>query len=299
MNFSLVFEHSGDTIPFVALNPEILEYYVNQINQCGLNKFWLQDKQIPVDIRNYIETLIKTTVSVNQWLLPLTDNSISVFEGKDCLDQDNLNAIHAQWVSLQKIQVDINRKRKELGYSEFIEGVHDLYPDSERFPQLGDVITKLNKTKEFDSLNWPLIHRLERSFSRIRMSCSDDWVEFHNPFSKKYVTLDTSNFCLPFNHLGRSQYDKFINFDLDLQHNDENTFNEFLGFVELNLDMPQTKSYSQEYLSWCSANGRTPSGEFIPLGNIPDLSTNLKKYRIMILQNLELGNSIHINLSKG
>ena len=39
MKFSLVFENSGDEIPFYATNPEVLEYFVDTINKDYTNKF--------------------------------------------------------------------------------------------------------------------------------------------------------------------------------------------------------------------------------------------------------------------
>lgn len=298
MNFSLIFENTGDSLPCVALNPDILEYYVEEINQRGLNSFRLINHGI-FSIPTHVDTLRSTIKKINSWLEPLTDVTFPVLEDQEYLDQDRLNYMHALWVRLQSYKVDIDQRRKMLNYSELIERIHDAYPDSERFPVLSDVIGKIGARQEFDSLNVPLIHGLEIKFDLLNFQCHEKWVEIPNPFPKTYVTFDVCNFYLPFNHLGRTQYNKFASYDYDYKHQDENTFNELLGFVDLNLRRPETKSYSMEYLEWCKATGREPSGELIPLGNIINLTQNLRQYRILVLNNILKRNNFQIHLTKG
>lgn len=299
MQFSIVFDTSGDTIPFTALNPEIVEYYVGQLTQCNLNGFWTSNPNYATNLDSKIRELNQGLEESNAWLIPLFDQSLKTFDHEDYLDQDNLNYLHAAWVKVHSCRYDIDRKRKQAEFKGLPEQIHDMYPDEERFPLLGDIVHKIGKKQFFEKLNAPLIHGIEESFTNIIFKCFDNWVEFTNPFPKQKINNDICNLFLPFGHLGRTQYNKFVHFDFDLKHTDENTFNELLGFVGLSLTPPQTRGYSSEYISWCKLHNREPSGESIPLGNIPDLLTNLKKYRIIVLRNTIAGNKFRIDLHKG
>lgn len=298
MNFSLVFENSGDVLPFQALTPEFLEFYVEQLEQQGLNSFHFTGGTL-LGVTNHISAFRAATEKVNAWLETLIGATIPVLSDHEYLDQDNLNYIHAYWVRLQKHPVDIDQRRRVLGHNNLIEKVHDSYPDNERFPLLGDVIQKIEKNSEFSSLNAPWLHGLENKFDVIKFQCHQEWLEFNNPWPKDIATLDVCNLYLPFAHLGRTQYNKFVTYDQDYQHNDENTFNEILKYIEISLRRPETKPYSPEYLQWCADSGKVPSGDLIPLGNIPDLVENLYRYRILLLNNVLAKNNFQIHLNKG
>lgn len=299
MKFSIVFDNSGDAIPFIALNPEVVTYYVDQLAQSNLNNFWTTNPDYAVNVNAKISELHQSLIESNVWMTELFDLSFNTFDDMSYLDQTNLNYLHAAWVNVQSCRYNIDQKRKESKFTGLPEQLHDMYSDEERFPAFGDVVNKIGKSRTFDRLNTPLIHGIEESFVRISFKCSDNWVEFNNPFPKNIINNDSCNLFLPFNHLGRTQYNKFVNFDLDLLHADENTFNELLGFVGLSLAPPQTIGYSNEYINWCKQHNREPSGQNIPLGNIPDLLTNLTKYRIIVLRNTSAGNNFRIELHKG
>jgi hypothetical protein len=104
---------------------------------------------------------------------------------------------------------------------------------------------------------------------------------------------------LGFRHLGRTLYNKFNNFDLNLDYQDENTFDQLLGFVEIGLKMPQTVELSKEYISWCKQHNKIPSGDYLNIGNIPELYSNLTKYRQVMYRNSLQNNSFSIQLTKG
>jgi hypothetical protein len=118
---------------------------------------------------------------------------------------------------------------------------------------------------------------------------------YGNFFVHFRLLLYGMNLKLSFNHLGRTLYDKFINFDVNLEHNDENSFNELLGFVTISLTPTQTIPLSLEYVNWCKQHNRTPIGNYLNIGNIPNISENLTKYRIIIFRNLLKNNKFSIN----
>lgn len=299
MEFSIVFEKTGDSLPFVAINPDVVEYYVDCLSQHNLNSFFTDDPGYAKSVNSKITKLHQGLLDANVWISELFDQTLDTFNHEDYLDQNNLNHLHAEWVKLHSHRYDIDQKRTKAKFQGLPEFIHTQYPDSERFPKFGDVVSKIEKTRSFDQLNNPFIHGIESSFSNVVFKCTDNWIEFNNPFPKTLTSLNSCNLFLPFRHLGRSQYNKFTNFDFDLTYNDENTFNELIGFVGLSLNHPQSISYSKEYINWCKQHARELTGEKIPLGNIPDLLANLKKYRIIVFRNTMAGHKFRIDLHKG
>lgn len=296
MNFSIVFENTKDAIAFKAIRPDVVEYFVNTIDQLGINKFSSTHSGVAITIKSRIKKLEATLDSINTWLGPLINKQFKI-DSDSSIDQHTLNRLHADWVKSQSIIYDIEQKRQQLGYQGVAEQIHNMYPDDIRFVRLGDLLDKLGKKQEYNLLNFPGIHLTESSFSHLRFSADIDWIEIENPFPPSYVTNDICNLYLPFNHLGRTLYNKFINFDSNLEFDDENTFNELLKFVEINLAPPQVMPYSQEYVEWCKIHKRDPSGDVgIPLGNIPDLVQNLTKYRKIIMDNLLCSNAFTIKI---
>jgi hypothetical protein len=84
---------------------------------------------------------------------------------------------------------------------------------------------------------------------------------------------------------------------LDLKHNDENSFDQLLGFVDLKLLPAQTIPLSREYQQWCQSINQVASGDNLTLGNIPDLPDRLTEYRHLIYKNLKNNNNFSIHLA--
>lgn len=297
MKFSLTFDDTGDSIPFVAVNPDILEYYTDALNRENSNKFFSIDQTAP-NISRSIDSLIDIVEQVNQWPIEILENRITELTTLDCLDQHLLNYLHANWVNSQKTLYDIQEKRSRYS-SEITERIHDMYPDEISKAPIGDILKKLNLDNLYDQIN-TRIHTIETCFAYMKFSCNQKkWFDVINPFGKDRITNNITNLEISFNHLGRSLHDKFCNFDLDLEFNDENSFDQLLGFVGLRLIPPQTIPLSQEYISWCTKHGKVPSGVRISLGNIPDLDKKLLDYRKIILRNLKSSNAFFIKLNRG
>lgn len=300
MKFSLVFDKSGDTITAQAINPEVVEFYIDKLNTLDVNSFSLDNPLQAINVKKTIIDFNETIKRINTWLEPLFDTSLPTYEFDEYLDQRVLNHFHVIWVKSKTLKYDIDKKRFQLDHG-LGEHLYRLYPDDIKFPILVDVITKLEKYQEFISLNDPLLHGIESSISYYKFKCCSElnWVDIENPFSKNLVNNTVSNIYLPFQHLGRTLYNKFIFYDHNLEYDDENTFNELLGFVSVNLMPPQTIPYSEEYISWCTKHNREPSGNSLPLGNIPDLFENLTTYRKIFLRNLLNNNKFSLTINKG
>jgi hypothetical protein len=303
MKFSLVFENSGDSIPFQTVNSgldEILTYYVENLNERNLNKF---SSPIGHTVNTAINTLHETIIECNKFVYELLDRNIDTYATEDYLNQRNLNKLHADWVNSQKVKYNILEKRKQYG-SKQAEQIHNIFSDDIPTPIIGSVISRLGYTDIYGQIN-RAVHTLENMFTNVVFSVDnydfvdEHVVEFLNHFSTSYITNDICNFKFSFDHLGRMLEDKFKSFDYDLEFDDENTFNELIGVVEINLMAPQTIPLSNEYVLWCKKINKTPSGKYFNIGNIPDLTENLTKYRQIIFRNSLQNNFFSIQLNKG
>ena len=296
MNFSLIFNNSGDSIDFVSTNPDLVEYYVDQLNQRKTNSFHVQIPTWADSVTQDINHLLSVLEDVNSWIEELTDWRYETFELEHYLNQQNLNTLHAKWVDSRKKIYNIDDKRIEYDYKGMAEHIHAMFPDHERSILLGNLLHKLNRSQQYDQVN-QAVHKVESRFNQINFETSDAYhYDFPNIFNKSVLTNDIANFNLTFNHLGRTLYNKFQNFDLNLEHDDENSFDQLLGFVDLTLLPAQTIPLSGEYQQWCQSMNRVAYGNNLTLGNIPDLPDRLTEYRQLIYKNLKNNNNFSIHL---
>jgi hypothetical protein len=280
----------------VSTNPGLVEYYVDQLNQRKTNSFCVQNNTWADSVTQDINHLHSVLEQVNNWIEELTNWRYDVFELEGYLNQKNLNKLHATWVRSQNQMYDIDAKRQQNNFTGIVEHIHDLFPDNERFVMLGNLLTKLNRSQQYDQINHA-VHKLESKFNQINFEISNgSWQEFSNIFDRYILTNSIANFNLTFNHLGRTLYDKFHTFDLNLEHDDENSFDQLLGFVDLKLLPAQTIPLSQEYQQWCRTMNQVVCGNNLTLGNIPDLHERLTEYRQLIYKNLKSNNNFLIHL---
>jgi hypothetical protein len=293
--YRIVFDRTGDEIPFVPVNLELLEFYLEQLDQQNLNNFWPCKSDLAKIIFVKLQKLKDSVLEINTWLNDLANFEIEVLDNEQYLDQRVLNKMHAEWVRSQNLIYDIQKKRLQLNFSSLAEKIHEMFPDDIQTPPLAVVIEKLGLKETYNSLNEPHIHSLELMFNRIKFTVSDTWTKIaDNPFDKKLLTNNQANLSISFNHLGRTLYNKFLNFDTTLEFDDENSFDELLGYVTLSLQPSQTIPFSSEYIAWCKSNNREPIGDNLNIGNIPNLSENLTKYRTIVFRNLLSNNKFSI-----
>jgi hypothetical protein len=297
MEFQIAFDQSGDTIPFVSVNDQILEFYVDYLSVRDLNSFELTSPQTVFDIAEKICSLDNNIIKNNSWMEILLDQTMESTTELNYLDQDRLNRYHADWVNSQGILYDIDAKRQQHSYTGLVEKIHDLFPDDIRYPSMATVLDHLGYQNMYDTINLD-IHTIEGFFSTLKYQVKNhSWVGIKNPFLHQGLSHSIANFRLAFNHLGRTLYNKFLNRSCIEYHHDENTYNELLGFVELSLQPPQSSDMSPEYISWCQRQNREPLGQYLNFGNIPDLDKHLTDYRIVIYRNGLKNNSFSIQLT--
>jgi len=296
MNFSVVFQNSGDSIPFQTVSTttaDVLVYYVENLNNRNLNQF---SSGVGDGVKSTVDKLHSTIVKCNDFVYELLDQYIDTYSEEEYLEQTNLNKLHADWVKFQKVSYNILKKKSQYG-SDQAEHIHTMFPDSIPEPPVGTIIDKLGMSVLFADINQS-IHQVEAFFRNVKFSTAE-WVELPNMFDKSILSNSICNFSLPFNHLGRSLYDKFLDFDHDLEFDDENSFNELLGIVSIKLIPPQTILLSSEYVEWCKEHNRVPCGNSLNIGNILDLDKRLTDYRKIIFRNTLQNNNFSIQLNKG
>ena len=297
MSFSLIFDNSGDSINFVSVYPDLTEYYINQLNQKKANSFRVLDNKWAESVTHDIDYLHTGLVEVNNWIEQLADWRYETFESADYLNQEILNKFHTQKTQGQNQIYDIDAKRYQYNFTGVAELIHNMFPDDIRFVMIGDIVKKLNRYQPYEQIN-QAVHKLESRFNQLYFGMADNsQQECPNIFNKSILTNNIAHFNLSFHHVGRTLYNKFQSFDLKLEHDDENSFNELLGFVDIRLVPAQTIPLSIEYRQWCQSMNRVACGDKLTLGNIPDLSDRLTEYRQLIYKNLKNNNNFSIHLA--
>jgi len=302
MKFQIAFDQTGDTIPFISLNDQILEFYVDYLTVQNLNSFELLSPQTSVDMSEKIHSLNDTIKKNNALLKILLDRPMEMVEDLEYLDQLRLSKYHADWVNTLRLDIlyDIDAKRQQYNYTGLVEKIHNLFPDDIRHPAVSTVLLRLGYKNIHDKINFD-IHDIEDLFNQVDYKVKNqDWVAVENPFLHQGLNHHRANFKLSFHHPGRTLYNKFLYQDnvVDItEHNDENNYRELLGFVDLNLLPPESIEMSPEYIKWCRAQNRVPLGHYLNLGNIPDLAKHLTDYRIVIYRNALKNNSFSIQLT--
>ena len=289
MKFSIVFSGSGDLLEFTALSFEayqLLEYYTEKLTKENNNYFFFHSNNVNND-PNWIDKKIKklhnSIMEVNKHIYDITGELIDTFKYEDYLNQDTLNKLHADWVKSHRIMYKIS------------DVLRNMLPDNVDTLPLGTILSKLNLSELYSEIN-KTIHQLEGAFNDIKFSTSN-WISFNNSSPTKLITNDICNFRISFYHLGRTLYNKYQYFDTELQYDDENSFNEVLGYIDMNLVKPQTISLSPEYLSWCNWHNKIPTGNHLNIGNLINLESRLTDYRLIICRNMRSNNNFSINLN--
>jgi len=285
MNFSIVYNKSGDDIQFLARSSEsfeLLEYYVQNLNADTANTFNFRNG---ADVTGLSNILIDAVDDVNTFIYPFIDSYVpDLLNIESCFDQYTLNKIHADWANNLLSEYNINDKKEK--YSRdfgIVNDICNLYPDDMPIVTVSTVLSRLNLLERYSKLNEP-VHELELAFNKFDY-CSASEVVHVNPFSKSLATHDVCHFNILFNHLGRPLYGKFQSFDMICEHDDENTFNELHGMVSLSLKQAETIPFSKEFIAWCKRNNKTPAGRNLGIGNIVDLQDNLTEYRKLVYRN--------------
>ena len=299
MNFSLVFENSGDSIPFTTVaNQELFEFFVDKSNAESKNLF-SNKQRLAKEIDKRLTDLHWAISKSNEVLYSLIGKSFKQCNNlDDYLEQDFLNKTHADWVKSQYDIVDIDKLRSSNDSQVAILGnrLHELYPDEIRQINTAPAMEKLGYLYPYEEVNMS-VHRLESCFNQQNLEFSADtkWEVFDNPFKDSIIsTNDIVNFSFGYTYVGRQYYNKFEYFDDELKYDDHYNYEKLEFSFQISLKKPQTILYSKEFLQWANKTGAKLITTQIPIGNINDLGKNLFEYRKIVYRNSQADNSASI-----
>ena len=298
MNFELVYDNSGDTLPFVAVNPDLAEYYIHAVQAKNVNNF-SRFGQAVNEITTLIHNLNNTVLEINKFIHLYIGYKLPVLPPDGYLDQAALNKYHADWANSHEIMFNIDDmlKHSDPDVRAEFEKVNELYPTDIRDATLSSILNTLGKLDVYEQINID-IHYLEASFRKVLYEAHGDeyYTVIKNSFDESIITNDICNLKISYHVKGRTLYDKFLFFDNDLEYCDENNHTTQSTRLELNLAQPQTIPLSAEYKQWCQSHDRYPTGDFLNLGNIVDIQNKVTDYRQIVYRNLVSNNNCKLEL---
>ena len=214
MKFYLVFNPSGDVIPLRTDKPDLLEYFIDFLEKHTANKFNLMSghkfgrpKQLQQILHKFNHSLVGQLIS-----FACPDDELRL------LDQNLLNEIHCQWVHSNHKQFRMSDLQQKYP---MLQPLFDQISDDIDTVSFSEICYKYNLQDLYFSINSE-VHQVESMFNRMRFQATFDrdynWIEIKNIFPKSYTSNSVSNLSLSFAHYGRTLYDKFRTFDLDLTH---------------------------------------------------------------------------------
>jgi hypothetical protein len=166
----------------------------------------------------------------------------------DWLDQHNLNVLHERWVKLQ------------ITHKNIVE-----------------LLLKMpnNVVKKFHEIN-ALIHTIEKNWNITYINEKTTAWQTPNIFGSDILKFGIWQAELTYQNLGRSNYDKWLNYDSNLHDTDTNNFTNFGGQVRFNLTHPVEQTTPLSYVEYCQKHNISPYGNKLPLGNFKNSITELR-----------------------
>jgi hypothetical protein len=300
MKFLLVFDNSGDSLPFeVKYNHELFEFFVDHTNKKLQNSF-TNNQALYKDLDPAITHLHWSVSKTNEVLYNLINESFKQHTDlENYLDQQFLNQLHADWVFSQRHDINIDDMRFNSNTSQSSIGskLHELYPDEIRVIKTAEAMEKLGYIYPYEEVNMS-IHRLEKSFTQMEFKADNKWEVFKNPFLNNMISNnDVVNFSFGYTYVGRQYYNKFKYFDSNLDCQDHYNYETLEFAFQMNLSRPETIPFSSEALNWATGQNIKLIAEQIPIANIVDLETNLVDYRKMLYRNSRDNNRAKIVLN--
>jgi hypothetical protein len=290
MKFSLIFDKSGDCLPFeVVANHELFEFFVDQATQKQQNSF-SNNQKLFSELDKKITHLHWAISKTNEILYNLIGRSFDQHTDLEkYLDQNFLNKIHSDWVFSQYNEVDIDALRYSttLNKAKLGNQLHELYPDEIRVVKTAPAMEKLGYIYPYEEVNLG-VHCLEIAFNKqnLEFSADNKWDVFDNPFIDSIISNNNvTNFSFGYTYVGRQYYNKFEFFDDNLTYSDHYNYEQLQFSFQLNLQKPQTIPYSKEAIAWANTHGVPLTTDQLPIANIVDISKNLFEYRKVLFRN--------------
>jgi hypothetical protein len=238
----LVWSQTGDSLDLDLDNPVVAEYWVDQLTRDQKNQFVCTEVNIP-NTQELVDALTAVNAVLEKIKLdPLMDPAC------DWINQDNLNILHERWVKIQY-------KHKNI--------VNLI----SKFPN--------NVIEQFHNVNL-LIHKIENPIKASYIN--DQRVTWQTPniFGPEIAKFGVWQAEIHYQNLGRSNYEKWKNYDSNLIDTDTNNFTHIGGLVYFNIGHPVLQSPPANYVEYCQQHNISPYGNKLPLGNFKISITDLR-----------------------
>ncbi len=247
----LVWSLTGDEIPLVPCNNELYEYFVAQLQSLNTNRY----VGPYMDHSELFAQLDESLQSLNHIIKHKFKITVFDIDSPNWHDQSLLNRLHKDWVKLHQLHTNIST------ICENIEEGSSIH------------FYRLNK----------LIHSAEMQFDDLLLI--NDSSSFKNIFEHDLSMHGIAGLMINYNNLGRSTFNKWINFDTDYTDSDTNNFKEI--YTELTLSLARPRVYGVPPMF----QHNTPCGDRIGLANFDKLEENLLNYRQLIYKNFRLSSN--------
>jgi hypothetical protein len=247
---------TGDEIVINPTKPEVYSYYIDQLNHHLINQFNTPVFNVDVDVK----TLRECLVDISNILKKKFKITCLEIDNLNWCDQKCLNYLHKEWVDLH------------VKYPTLSNLCEQLEPGS------ADKFYKINKS----------IHKLEELFNHMSIQTTNTGINFPNKFGESVLMFGKTNIMIDFNNLGRTLYNKWVNFDNNVYSNDVNNFKELYTLLTVNLSKPITLTAPPEYVIWAKDQNLKPAGNNFGLANFDKLEENLLQYRQLFVKNSQV-----------
>ena len=261
MKITATWHKTNDQILFDSVNDELCQWFV-QVCQSKNTKFFIADMitDVPLKARpslQLIEEISEAIDVVNAFMKKLRLQEFA--KPTDWFDQYQLNRLHKDWA----------RSRTEI-------------------PNLPVLMYKTDKAL-FDAYNQTNchIHLIENSFHYDFRDNDNHW-RMDNPFKDVFVDWQICNLSIPYPGHGREAFEKFRNFDQEVNVDDLCNWDNIDSYVQINLVRPYQTTPPAEFLTWCQEKQLVPHTHTMPLANLSDWQNNLTQSRGVVTKNINI-----------
>ena len=228
----LVWTKTGDTLQIMEWDSEFVDYWLTNVKQTNKEKF-----NLVTPVPDYKSDELKLYVDqINEYLRQI-DLELPV--SSNVLDQDYLNLLHKSYVIMQ-------HNRNIVDWLNLVGG-----------PEAVKVYRAING----------LIHNTERMVEYAYQGVEEHW-SVPNPFGAQVLKFGTWQVELEYESLGRSSYEKYLNYDFNFIDDEVDNFQKFGARVKFNLGKPVIYDSPTEYfIIWQKNFFCAPIGYTLPIGN--------------------------------
>lgn len=251
---TLIWSKSGDEIPLVPIHPEVYSYFVQQLDSLNVNRY-VSNKQL--DTEQTGKDLSDRLDQISHILKEKFNITDLVVDNPNFHDQALLNRLHTAWVKLHQ-----------------------------RYPNIAMLCEKIEEGAAYHiyQIN-KLVHELEETFNKILLI--NDVISIPNDFNHDISMFGITNLMINYNNLGRTSFNKWLNFDTVVHDTDTNNYKELYTELTMTLARPRTQTPPVEYVEWARENNVLAIGETIGLANFDKLEENLLSYRELVYRNTQ------------